>query len=347
MYKLLSVVITGFMLSVMSFLASAELSLTNEASTKDFTFNRQGTKPTVETTVRSSDPFDVEVMFNKNVFKVNEDFGFKIKGNDRFFLYVFYIDKKAQKAVLILPTQEHKGNMYPAGQTLNVPSKGSFYADEVGVEEMVIVASKKYFDWDTTGYTKMGDMMATDVDQFNQQVKALRYRPQGSTNSSTPAPSSSSTTSTTTNKPESVVVKKVRLTIEPAQGQAPVASAPSASEKPIVFVSTDKLYYRANETVQLAVGATHAGWVTLYSVDKNQQATLLKQLEIGGPSFQRFNAVAGGPSGYQAIIAVYSDKANLPDIGALVDDVKPTQQKGLIIVDKRPINAAIRQIKVQ
>lgn len=329
--KPLTGLVMGCLLSVG---AHAGMTVSDSASSKNFVFNQASTKPPVETTVRSNDPFDVEVMFDKNTFKVEENFGFKVKGNQRFFLYVFYLDKKENKAVLVLPTGDHKGNMYEAGKTLSVPTTGSFYADTPGTEEMIVVASKKYFEWNTDGYTSLGNMLSVDMKQFEQQLKALHYRADEKPNASAPVA-----------KPEALIVKKIVLVIEPKQGGSAMP-APAANEKPVVFVSTDKMNYAIDDTVQIVVGATHAGWVSVFAVDEKEQVSLLKQIELGGPTFQRFNAVVAGPAGYQGIIAVYSDTATLPDLGGLIEDIKPTRQKGLVIVDKRPINAAVRQIKV-
>lgn len=150
----------------------------------------------------SASQLDLDISFERSNFRVNEDFSFTVQGNHDFYLYVFYLDKASHQAVMVLPNAAHASNFFPAKKPQRVPEAGSFYADQAGSEELLIVASREHFDWQTEGYSRLDGMLATDLVQFDRQVRALRYRP--------PAVNS---VSLSRDNP-ALVVKRVRLQVQ-------------------------------------------------------------------------------------------------------------------------------------
>lgn len=140
---------------------------------------RDGTPPAPEVfhTV-ATEAFQVELTPLQSGFKVNESVRFKVRSSHSFYMYLFSIDEKNNQAVLILPNALQKGNKYPANQTMVIPNRNiEFYADSPGTEKVIMVASKKYFTWDTNGYTSADKFLVTDANAVHSQLKRLNVRP--------------------------------------------------------------------------------------------------------------------------------------------------------------------------
>lgn len=229
MRVLMSVALCVPVLASASASASADRAPPNTTQTRDFTFHQRVTETTVETNLHRLDLFSVDVSFDRHVLRVNEDFDFQVRGNQAFFLYVFYIDKRSNQAVLVFPTADQRNNRYAPGKQYRVPQSGFFYADEPGMEQVIVVASQQYFDWNTQGYTRLNGLLATDIASFDGQVRALHYRPEtNKVNAAMPQGGTAqhsrmNAVSLVGNIPHDIVVKRVQLHI--AAEQQPMVSA--------------------------------------------------------------------------------------------------------------------------
>ena len=94
----------------------------------------------------------VELRTEKNSYRINEKIRFQVKTNKRVFVYMFNLDPRTGKALLILPNrlQTKSQIQYPGDNSWHLLPNASleFYADRAGVERILMVASEKYIDMD-------------------------------------------------------------------------------------------------------------------------------------------------------------------------------------------------------
>lgn len=267
----------------------------------------------------------------KDTYKVGEAIRFKVRGNQRFYLYLFSINRLDQTSVLLLPNNKQKDNRYDANQTFTVPSNVEFYADAPGTEEIVMVASIKHLNFDTSRYQKSGDFLLGDAQIVDDQLKALRIR----------------TRAEETREP---VIKQLQLTIIGQKvGDASIiprsGNASDTGGKPIVFVSTDRTNYSLGDDVQVVFGADKPGWVHIYAIEPQGERSLLKRQEIAGDKIYRLAARAERPTGEHALVVVYSDSEQVPEkVITLLDQDAST--KGLrLLEEESPV--AVYRFRIQ
>lgn len=276
---------------------------------------------------------DLKVTFEsvKDTYKVGEAIRFKVKGNQRFYLYLFSINRRDQTSVLLLPNNKQKDNRYDANQTFTVPSNVEFYADAPGTEEIVMVASIKYLNFDTSRYQKSGDFLLGDAQTVDDQVKALRLRTRAEEN-------------------REPAIKQLKLTIT-GQKVGDTSSIPrsrstsDAGRKPIVFISTDRTNYALGDDVQVVFGADKSGWIHIYAIEPQGERSLLKRQEIAGDKIYRLAARAERPTGEHALVVIYSDSEQVPEkVLTLLDQDAST--KGLRLLEEES-PAAVHRFRIQ
>ncbi len=101
---------------------------------------------------RRGGDLDVAIRTEQSRYGVEDPIRFEVKGNKPFYLYLFNVDPRTQRAVSILPNQRQgKGEVkYPGDRRWRkVPNPGlEFYSDRAGTERVVMVASERYLDVD-------------------------------------------------------------------------------------------------------------------------------------------------------------------------------------------------------
>jgi len=92
----------------------------------------------------------VAVKTEKNEYHPNEKIRFQVKTNKPAFIYMFNIDPKTGKALLILPNRLQTKNQikYPGDNQWHLLPNQSleFYADRPGIERIIMIASERYID---------------------------------------------------------------------------------------------------------------------------------------------------------------------------------------------------------
>jgi hypothetical protein len=299
---------------------------------------------------------DIEFDSVKNNYAVNESIKFKVKGNKKFFLYVFNIDRKNNKAVMILPNDLQSGNKYSANNWYNVPNANiEFYSDSAGIEEVVIVASSKWIDFDTKSYKKIGKFMFGDLAPVDKQLKILRIRPRPSQTDNVENSDEVVVRDLAiliTGKSEETVTGTGTTLTDPAP--APIASPLTLTNTDIIpFVSTNKMKYRLGEKVKMVFGADVAGWIHLYTQEPDDALTLLKSQKVDGSSIYKTEGYTQGMYGEHKLIAVYT-KDKTFDVSTLNKHINDKTTKRVSILPSKPItevddtvvNFSIRRFKV-
>lgn len=111
-------------------------------------------QPQTDVTAPSSDApqpssLQVRIQSEKGRYRAGEPIRFKVKGNKSFHLYIFNVDPKTGKALVVLPNrlQDTDRLKYSKNSTHIVPNANlEFYSDRPGVEHIIFVASEKYLD---------------------------------------------------------------------------------------------------------------------------------------------------------------------------------------------------------
>lgn len=295
----------------------------------------------------------------KSSFKVNEAVQFKVHGNQDFFMYLFTMDEKNNQAALILPNTLQKGNKYPAKQTLIVPNKSvEFFSDAPGTEKVIMVASKKYFNWDTKGYTAAGKFLVTDVASVKTQLKRLNVRP-------------AAQATATIRRDNDIYVQEVTFNITGNASQQPSTSAltqqvanaltgttnivESSIESAtgitrlndtIAFINTDKTSYAKGEKISLIYGANKAGWVHVISFD-GATVTQHSSTQVNGQTIHQLSAAATAPKGQTNIAAIYTSTNKAPKTDQIKAMFSSSVKKGLSITRKEKHVYAIKTISVK
>jgi hypothetical protein len=229
----------------------------------------------------------------RNEVQVNEAIRFRIKGNQTFYLYLFSINPELNRAVMLIPNDRH-GNKYEGGTTYTVPNPNlEFYADEPGLEKVVMVASTRYLQMDKGLYDKSGPFMTASAQQGRAQVKELSVR--------------------AAREKAGKVSKEVNIRIQPSpmsEFSSQQAGSGSRTDD-MVFVSCNQESYRIGDSVRVAFGASRSGWVHLYYVEPNGERSLLTRQQVETDTVNYIRARAESPAGRHALVAVYSKGRSL------------------------------------
>lgn len=90
----------------------------------------------------SKNDLKISIKTEKNTYKINEPIFFTITSNKDAFIYIF--NRTDEQNILLYPNQYQKNNKILAGNELKIPSKEySFLSKNVGVEKIVVIASRK------------------------------------------------------------------------------------------------------------------------------------------------------------------------------------------------------------
>lgn len=220
-------------------------------------------------------------------YAVGEAIRFHVRGNKRFFLYVYTIDDETGEAILLLPNKKQQGNKYEPGRTFTIPHASvEFYSDSPGRERIIMVASRKYIALNTARFRDVGDFSTTSTKDLEQAFadKGVRIRDEN------------------TARRQDVVVTDIELHIhQGSRHQA--AKTPQA----VTFVSTDKTRYREGERVRIVFGADRPGWVHLYTFEPGGGYALLTHKKVDGKTLNELTARAQSPLGAHILVAAYSE----------------------------------------
>jgi|GEM_PF-2909636 len=260
--------------------------------------------------IRALPGLQVQLRATKARFKVNQPITMSVKGNQSFFMYLFAVDAASNQAVLILPNKFQSGNKYPAQRSIRVPNATvQFLSDRPGQEKIIMVASKRYFNWNTQGYSKAGQFLVTTAKAFESQLEAFSIRP---------------------NKPKpgaklaapGVMVQELHVNIHgvadaptsttlavshaPAPVQAvaaPIAIKPGPA---VAFISSNKPHYAPGDSINLFYGADKPGWLHLYAQAPGGEWQLLSKDASDGQRFIKKSARALSSIGEHQLLLVFS-----------------------------------------
>lgn len=279
---------------------------------------------TDEKAIRVRDPAkELSVSFEaaKATYRTGEPIRFKVRGNQKFYLYLFSVNRRDNSSIMLLPNNKQKDNLYEANQTFTVPTTVEFYADTAGTEEVVMVASLKPLNFDTSRYQKSGDFLSGDAQTVDDQVKALRIRTREETG-------------------KEPVVKQLELVItgKSSRGMDVPRSesggtSGAGNNKAVVFLSADQSSYALGDDVRVVFGANQPGWVHVYAIEPRGQRELLKSQEVSGEKIYQLTARAAQPTGDHTLVAVYSptEQPQQKVLELLNQDTSP---KGLRLVEE-------------
>lgn len=314
---------------------------------------------------------NVSVTPTKKHYKVNEPIHFNVSGNKDFFLYVFSFDENNNNATLLFPNKSHTGNKFRSAHKNVIPSKKvKFVSDRPGKEKVVVIASTKYFQWNTKGYTTAGKFLQTSGDEFNKQVKAFRIRSRQATPSVSVAQNTAPVIENTGMKLQTAdvqiqevyttitgdgsayqnMVAQVQQQVDATANNQNTVGIRSNKEPAIVFSGTDKKVYKNGENVEILVGADKAGTLHLYTAEPNGKLVFLTKQKVDGKAFVKMTAQATAPFGTHALVVAYSKKDKIND-GYLKKQYSKEalvgQTKGLRLIQKpEPVSYSVTQFRI-
>lgn len=173
-----------------------------------------------------------------------------------------------------------------------------------------MIASTKYLDLETKGYSQKGQFLRTTPKNAQKQIKALSLRQKEP-------------------KAEQVVQD---LQVDILGPRVEVAAQDHEEAEPMAFVACDRETYQLEDIVRVVFGATQAGWVYLFTIEPDGSKELLKKQEVSGENIYQLKAQATPPSGTQALMAVYSEypEVETKSLPAFADQ---TKTKGLSLIE--------------
>lgn len=274
----------------------------------------------------------------KSVFEVGEPLRFEIRGNKRFFLYLYTTDPDTGQTVLILPNQRQTTNQYEANRTYRVPNPNiEFYADEPGRERFTMLATTRYLEIDSARFNKSGDFLSGNADDLEQEFESKGIRIRGPERN---------------RRGSDRVVKDVTINVEGYSGSRQdrgiIGDDSGTTGDAKVFLSTEKEHYAVGEQVRIVFGADREGWLHLYTTEPDGYRSLLTRKKVDGNELQHASARAQAPGGQHALIAVYTEDSSFDD--SLLDDMSEDKlaSKGLSLVsDGDSLPSAVQRFWIE
>ncbi len=254
--------------------------------------------------VESTNVFNLEVMGAKEPVGVGDPISFQVKSNRNFYLYVFGVDKREGTAVMLLPNRHQRYHRYKKNRTYNVPGeKVEFTSDRPGREHIVLVASEEKIDIRFNNSRELGDFTAGSYEDMDTQVRAISVN----------------------KKHEKPVVRSLDIR---------VIDKTARPNKPMTFVSTNKVAYYRGESVDIRFGADDDGIVYLFSADGYGKPRFLDAYPVKAARVHRTRAVVDDRGGDQALIAIYSPTpVSVRDASASIPAFNDTSARGLRMED--------------
>lgn len=277
-----------------------------------------------------TEPLQVALEPTQESFRVNEPIRFRIRGNKRFFLYLYSVDEDGD-ATLILPTKRgQRHNRYPADTTLPVPNKeaADFLADKPGRETVVMVASTKYLPLKSSWFRDGADIYVGKAEELGKEFadKGIRV-------------------GTDRTRDANAFVKRLVVRIRGKEDDAP--ERPAAN----VWLTTkgNRAEYAMGERIEAVFGAGEDGWLQLYVVEPNAKHSLLKTMEVEKGEAYTLKAVAEDPAGKHAFVAAYTKKKPSGAVlernrGKALLDAAP---KGVRVVDGVTVPMVVYRFRIE
>lgn len=278
-------------------------------------------------------PFNVVFEPKQQVYHTGERIQFTFKSEKRCYLYLFSIDEENGVGYMILPNKLQQYHKYKAGIRYTVPERPlEFFADEPGVENIVMVASRKKLDLDFGSYVRFKDFFQTKSETMIKDLKALSIRPR--------------------QEKADMVMLETEVIVKSPEGEASdlLSEAPAATpQEPAAraeestaraasvatFVSSDKTTYGLGDMMKLTYGADEPGVVYLYMITPDGKQEFLLKQRVDGKRFYQQKARVTEPIGEHALYAVYDKQGDLDENSvALPATLGKTAEKGLALIDE-------------
>lgn len=278
----------------------------------------------------------------KDYYEPGEAIRFKIRGNESFFLYLFTISERTGKAYMILPNSLQNKNKYSGRQWHHVPNKNvEFFSNKSGEEKVVYVASKRYLNWDTKGYSRVGDFLETSTksldDQIQKQIVITRDRNRETNRNERPARNNYSSRAREYRDDEfyvgeySFYVGRSSYSSRQEQYEAPASNLPQrTSSEPVIFLGTDKDEYYVGEQVKIVIGSDTKGYLHLFTRQAGRDFEKVTTKRVDGNALHKFYPTAARPKGLQYLLVVFSEDRNFNKSLLGEDMLDGLSQKGLV-----------------
>ncbi len=276
----------------------------------------------------------VDFMPEKSSFTVNEAIKFNIRGNKRFFLFLFNIDYANNEAYMILPNdiQTAERNMYLAGQSLQVPNANAeFYSDRPGNERIVMIATTKYpKEISLNKFRRAGKFYMTEAKTVQAQLKRIQLREEQIRSTTAEEvyikefdlPIHTAGSSTTINTAETIAAHDYNSNSSAYSVILPASKA---------FVSMDRINYKSGDPLTISFGVDQDAYATLYTKDIRGHYEFLAERKVEANVMNSVNGYAGR-KGVQEVMTVFSkNKGYKAETNELKSHSNAAQAKGFII----------------
>jgi len=271
----------------------------------------------------------------KNSFQVNEKIRLRSKGNQPYYLYLFNVNPQTGEAVMILPNKLQRNNYY-SQQSYIVPNRDvEFYSDRPGVEQMIMVASRKSLKVDMGQYKSIGDFVTGKSAAFEKSL-GVRFN--------APAPAKVATDRVV--KTFSIHVQGERITEQPSFFGS-LLGAPASVDKndPVAFIATAHNEYTGGEQFNIVFGANQKGYIHLYTIDPYGAYDFLKVVAVDGKSIQTLLIQAAPPYGKNTLVALFDKNKAIQNKSFA--GISVNSDKSLFVVEQAKRTIAIQPVIIK
>ena len=265
----------------------------------------------------------------KDNFSLSERVRFHVRGNQRFYLYLFAIDENQDQATMILPNAIQKANQYEANITHLTPNPNiSYYATTAGEQNYLLLASSHYIPWQLNQFTQKDHFYVGGLSLVNKQIQRQLERNGASTRSGSVI-SIYSSQFTANVKADNQNKEQISVNNQSAVVTAQANNPPQSKPKPnptstpqtktdefaelgqnkTVFIKSDKMLYRVKDKIKLSFGADRDGWICVFIVSENGMISPLTELNVEAKTVHNLVLQAQNPKGkFQLIVAHHPEK---------------------------------------
>jgi len=256
---------------------------------------------------RNDNSFDFNINPLKTQYKKGEPIFFSIAGNKSFFLYIISSYYNSCNAKLIIPDSMDPLNQYMPSRDYIVPDKRfQFVADKAGKLNIVAIASSEKINFSFKKLINKNVFCYENLDDIEKTIKRHFFKHRNDFNKEIIIKLLEININSNNNRyQDKKIVISERFNRNDFEKFNSINNSHDKN-RTAVFISSDKIEYKTNESIKLSYGADNAGFVYVYMINPDGKFRFLKKQKVNGNIFYQTDSYANNISGSYIFVAIYN-----------------------------------------